>query len=73
MEHKTPLRRIIRRKHLPQFVGLQLRRIDELIVEGKFPKPIKLTDGGIASGWLEDEIVQWQEDRIKARAKTAAE
>ncbi len=73
MAHSKTPRKIIRRKNLPDYVGLKLRRIDELIAEGKFPRPIKLTDGGYASGWFEDEIAAWQEARIKARAETATE
>ncbi len=69
----TGPRRIIRRKDLHQYTGLQRSRINELIALGQFPRPITLADAGRARGWLEDEVAAWQENRIKARAETATE
>jgi prophage regulatory protein len=37
------------------------------IKEGHFPKPVPLTVGGRAVGWLESEIDEWIEKRSKAR------
>ena len=64
---KAPLHRIIRLRELPTWVGLQRSQIDELISNGEFPKPIKLNDTGRAKGWLEHEIIEWQQKRIKKR------
>jgi prophage regulatory protein len=61
------LHRIIRLRDLPDFVGLKRTQIDALIVKGEFPKPIKLNDTGRAKGWLEHELIAWQQGRIAAR------
>ena len=61
------LHRIIRLRDLPDYVGLKRTQIDQLIIRGEFPKPIKLNDAGRAKGWLEHEIVAWQQARIAAR------
>ena len=61
------LLRIIRLRDLPDFVGLKRTQIDALIVKGEFPKPIKLSDNGRAKGWLEHELIDWQQARIAAR------
>ncbi len=59
------LHRIIRKKKLAEFTGLQRTAIDDLIREGLFPKPIKL---GVRSiGWLEKDINDWQAARIAER------
>jgi len=39
--------------------------IYSMIQKNVFPKPIKL--GTRASGWIEDEVDAWIEDRIKER------
>ena len=64
---KTPLLRIIRLRDLPTYVGLQRSQIDELIKRGEFPKPIKLSDSGRANGWLEHELIAWQQERLAKR------
>jgi predicted DNA-binding transcriptional regulator AlpA len=66
MAKEITLRRIIRRRDLPKYTGLQKSQTDVLISRGEFPKPISLTDGGRARGWLEDEIAAWQAGRIEA-------
>jgi len=59
-------------------VILQIRKIEEvekivklgkasiyrMAKQGEFPKPIKI--GKRSSGWIESEIQQWLEDRVKA-------
>jgi prophage regulatory protein len=61
----TDLNRIIRKKELPKFTGLQRSAIDDLIRVGNFPKPIPL--GKRSVGWLESEILDWQRARIAER------
>jgi predicted DNA-binding transcriptional regulator AlpA len=62
------LQRIVRKFELPAFVGLRRTQIEELIKRGEFPKPVTLSDlNGRAKGWLEDELVEWQQVRIAAR------
>jgi predicted DNA-binding transcriptional regulator AlpA len=62
------LNKIIRRRDLPDYVGLRLTVIDELIAKGEFPKPISLTDSGRAVGWVEVEVWAWQQQRLVKRA-----
>jgi prophage regulatory protein len=59
------LQRVLRKWELPAFVGLKKTQIDELMKNGTFPRPIKLSDRAVA--WLEDEIVEWQQARIAER------
>jgi len=61
------LNRIYRRRDLTAVTGLKQSRIDELIRDGEFPAPIKLTDGGRATGWLESDLIEWQNNRIAKR------
>jgi predicted DNA-binding transcriptional regulator AlpA len=63
----TTLRRVIRKRDLSQFAGLQRTQINALIKQGEFPAPIKLSDSGRAVGWFEDELIQWQQERLAAR------
>ena len=60
-----PLRRIIRKKYLPEFVGLKRTAVDDAIKRGDFPRPIKI--GPRAVGWLEEDIAQWQHSLIAQR------
>jgi prophage regulatory protein len=41
--------------------GLGDSQIYELIAQGEFPRPVKLSAQAV--GWFEDEIAQWQEQR----------
>ena len=57
---------ILRRSRVEELTGLSRSTIYELMESGKFPRPISI-GAGRAVGWLEDEIVQWQNARIAAR------
>ncbi len=58
------LHRIIRKKDLPQYVGLKRTAIDDLIAKSEFPKPIKLSER--ARGWTQEALISWQQQRIAA-------
>jgi prophage regulatory protein len=60
-----PLHKVIRLRDLPNYVGLGRTQVEQLIAEGRFPKPVKLSTRRIA--WLESEIVAWQQLRIAER------
>jgi prophage regulatory protein len=60
-----PLHKVIRLRDLPNFVGLQRTQVEQLIAEGRFPKPVRLSTRRIA--WLESEIIAWQQSRIAER------
>jgi prophage regulatory protein len=59
------LHTIIRLADLPPSTGLHRSQIEELIVRGDFPKPVKLSTR--RKGWLESELVAWQQARIARR------
>ena len=59
--------RLIRERDLPAYAGLKRTQISELIKRGEFPRPIKLSDGGRAKAWLEDELLLWQRQRLASR------
>jgi prophage regulatory protein len=61
------LNKIIRKKDLPNYVGLQRTQIELLIERGEFPRPVPLSDSGRAIGWLEHEVWAWQQARLAAR------
>jgi len=65
-----PLHKIIRLVDLPQFTGLRRTQIDELIKCGCFPKPVKLSVR--RKGWLETELIAWQQQCIARRDGTTA-
>ena len=60
------LQRLVRARELRSLTGHSPQYIYELMAAGKFPKPIKLA-GGRAVAWLESELVEWQQARIRAR------
>ena len=62
----TTLNRIIRRRDLPTYTGLKKSTINNLIEAGEFPRPITLTNGGRAKGWLEADLIRWQQRRCEA-------
>lgn len=56
--------KILRLPAVSAAVGLGRDSIYRLIREGKFPKPIKISER--ASGWLESDLKKWQDERIEA-------
>jgi len=59
------LHKIIRLADLPAFCGLKRTQIETLIAAGKFPRPVKLSER--RKGWLESDIINWQQARIALR------
>jgi predicted DNA-binding transcriptional regulator AlpA len=41
------------------------RHLRDLVRAGKFPRPVELSEARIA--WIEDEIDQWQADKVSLR------
>lgn len=54
---------IIRRKQVQLRTGLSRSSIYSKISQNNFPKPISL--GHRCVGWIESEITEWIEERIK--------
>jgi predicted DNA-binding transcriptional regulator AlpA len=66
------LERIYRKPELPAVTGLQSGAIDKLIRKGEFPHPIPLNDAHNLVGWLESDLVEWQQRFIAARRQQGA-
>jgi prophage regulatory protein len=66
MSKEAKPRRVLRRQDVEKVTGLKRSRLGELIRLGRFPKAITAGRGG-ARLWLEDEIAQWQQERIAER------
>ena len=56
--------RLVRERDLPTYAGLRRTQIAELIKRGEFPRPIRLSDGGRAKAWLEDELASQGTERV---------
>jgi prophage regulatory protein len=63
----TPLHKIIRLEELPAYTGLQTTQIKQQVSKGTFPKPVRLSERRF--GWLEADIVKWQQERITEQAR----
>jgi prophage regulatory protein len=67
----APVRRFLRLHEVKQATGLGHATIYEWMARGDFPKPVPL--GGRRVGWIDAEILDWQNKRIAERdAKTAS-
>jgi prophage regulatory protein len=62
--------KVIRLAELTEFTGLRRTQIAQLIAEGRFPRPVKLS--ARRKAWLADEIARWQAERIAQRDETVA-
>jgi prophage regulatory protein len=49
----------------PAYCGLKRSQIEEMIARGDFPRPVKLN--AYRKGWLENELISWQQRRIALR------
>lgn len=61
--------RILRRPEIITLTGLSNSTIYNMIADGTFPRPIKLSKHAV--GWPEDVINRWIEARISASAVAA--
>ncbi|WP_371423291.1 AlpA family phage regulatory protein [Tardiphaga sp.] len=64
------VQRILRLREVQEASGLARSSIYEGMKAGTFPKSIPLSEKAV--GWVEAEIIQWQEERIAARAMARA-
>ncbi|MGB9393089.1 MAG: AlpA family phage regulatory protein [Xanthobacteraceae bacterium] len=71
MEHFR-LNRIIRVADAEAYCGLRRTQRKELEARGEFPRSVPLSDGGRARGYLEDELIEWQQRRLAKRDASAA-
>ena len=57
---------VIKMKDLVKVVGISRSYIYALQARGDFPRPIRLVEGGKATGYLRSEIDDWLKGRIEA-------
>jgi len=65
-----PLRKFLRLAQVREVTGLPPSSIYALMAEGKFPRPFSLSQHRVA--WLEDDVAQWQAEKLAARENVAA-
>lgn len=65
-EQNAPARRkrLIRVAEVSSLVGMGTTTIYQRMKDGEFPRPVKM---GTLVAWVESEIEEWIESRIKAR------
>ena len=56
----------LRISDVSRVTGLPRATIYEMVSKGAFPKQVRLSPRAV--GWIESEILEWQEARIAARA-----
>ena len=61
------MRRFLRRKEVEHITGLSKASLYRKAAVGEFPRPYDLSGCGRASGWLEEEVLNWIETRVAAR------
>lgn len=64
MTHIDP---VLRFPEVHKLTGLARSTIHALAAQGKFPRPIKLSANGRASGWLQSELSIWMQSRLSER------
>ena len=66
-EMQQPSNRLIRIKDVLNLTGLSRSYVYQLCKEGLFPKSLTLIPGGISVAWVEQEILEWIDQRISER------
>ncbi len=67
--HTDDDQRFLRRVAVEQLTGLSRSTIYQYVSEGRFPKPVKISDRVVA--WLSKDISGWMADRIAERDAAA--
>lgn len=62
--------RVLRLPEVVERTGLPRDSVYRLAAQGKFPKPLKLSER--SSGWLESEVESFIQNRVAARDTAAA-
>jgi predicted DNA-binding transcriptional regulator AlpA len=61
------LRRLLGVRAVEEATGLKRTALEEAIIRGDVPRPVKTGDGKQTRRWFEDEIIAYQEARAEAR------
>jgi prophage regulatory protein len=64
--------RFLRIKDVMKITGISKSYIYQLVSNNQFPKSIKLVPGGSSCAWIEKEIYDWADSRIKDRDSKVA-
>ncbi|KAB1075922.1 helix-turn-helix transcriptional regulator [Methylobacterium soli] len=66
-QQPSPIR-LLRRPAVETIVGLKRSALYKMVADGRFPKPISLSDGkNPPVAWLEHEVMAFVEQRIARR------
>jgi prophage regulatory protein len=60
-----PLEHFLRRSEVERATGLKHTRLYELIKLGRFPRPVRISEGAVA--WIASEIASWQANCVRDR------
>ena len=60
--------KILKIPKVTEVTTLSKSTIYDLVKKGEFPAPLRLTETGRASGWLESDIDEWINTRQKGGA-----
>jgi prophage regulatory protein len=63
--------RILNRRDTCHMVSISATQLDRLVNANKFPQPVWLSPK--RKGWVENEIEDWLQSKIKARATSASQ
>lgn len=61
----SDLEQIVRDRDMFAVCGLKRTQRDELIRQGKFPRPVRISER--AKGWILSELRAWQNEKIRQR------
>jgi prophage regulatory protein len=50
---------------ITQYAGISKSQLKVFVADGRFPKPVKISDRAV--GWLDDEVAAWQKRLRKER------
>ncbi len=64
--------RFLRLPAVLELTGFSKSQLRDHVSRGTFPAPVKLSAGGRAIAWDEDELVRWRNERLAARDRNAA-
>ena len=59
--------RFMRKQETAQRVGFSESHVMHLVREGKFPQPVPLGETSTAVAFVEDEVLEWMQDRVDKR------
>ncbi|MDN7136380.1 helix-turn-helix transcriptional regulator [Pseudidiomarina terrestris] len=62
-------KRLLRLRDVMALVKLSKSQIYKLSSDGRFPRAIKLVEGGTTVAWLEEEVLAWIDSRVAARGE----